>query len=169
MEQEHTQEQEQPFERALTDTACTQLQEDFRNFLEHFTLPEDDAISQLSQGTAEQVYIARAQEMDQMDRTSMDVDFAHLSTWNSDLAQKTQDYHFRLEPYLRKAVQNFMSHHQREFVTSPEGVPREFWVSFYNLPTAIKLRDLKTEEIGKLKAFVGTCTRTSEVCWLCSL
>lgn len=62
-----------------------------------------------------------------------------------------------------QVVQNFMSHHQREFVETEEGVPKEFWVSFYNLPLYDKLRDLKVKQIGKLVAFIGTCTRTSEV------
>ena len=91
------------------------------------------------------------------------MDFADLSSWDSDLADLTKEHHFRLEPYFRKAVQNFMSRHQREFVETEDGVPKEFWVSFYGLPVDDRLRDLKTSKIGKLVSFVGTCTRTSEV------
>ena len=53
--------------------------------------------------------------------------------------------------------------HTPGFVTSEEGVDREFWVSFHNLALREKLRDLKTAKIGRLVAFEGTVTRASEV------
>ena len=149
----------------LSDQECNDHQDNFRRFLEEFTQAEDDAISQASPGVTEndRVYVAKAQEMYQLDKTTMDVDFAQLSSWDGDLADHTREHHFRLEPFYRKAVQNFMSQHQRDFVETEEGVPKEFWVSFYNLPILDLLRDLKTNRIGKLVAFAGTCTRTSEV------
>ena len=39
----------------------------------------------------------------------------------------------------------------------------EFWISFYDVPAVMKLRDLNTEKIGKLLCVGGTVTRTSEV------
>ena len=156
---------DQESDASLSDQQCRQCQNEFRRFLDEFTQNDDDAISQASQNGTEtdHVYVAKAAEMFQFDRTTMDVDFSHLSSWDGDLADLTKEHHFRLEPFFRKVVQNFMAVHQRDFVETEEGVPKEFWVSFYNLPILERLRDLKTHQIGKLTAFAGTCTRTSEV------
>ena len=44
-----------------------------------------------------------------------------------------------------------------------DDIPREFWVSFTGLPHVDRLRALTTSKIGRLTAFAGTVTRTSEV------
>lgn len=69
---------------------------------------------------------------------------------------------FRYEPFLRKAVQNFVDQHKPEAVQDETG-PREFYVSFFNLPNKLALRDLRTECLGSLVSFTGTVTRSSEV------
>ena len=44
------------------------------------------------------------------------------------------------------------------------GAPsKDFWVSFYNLPSVFRMRGLRTERIGQLSAFCGTVTRVSKV------
>ncbi|KAK9808207.1 hypothetical protein WJX73_008679 [Symbiochloris irregularis] len=151
-------------ERPLDDAECLRCKDEFFLFLENFTLQEEDAVSQGTNPAGEdKVYVAKAAEMYQMERTSMDVDYAHLSAFSPDLADKTRDYHFRVEPFLRKAIQNFMQRHQPDFTKDVNGTEREFWLSIYNLPHIELLRDLKTKQIGRLVGFVGTCTRTSEV------
>jgi DNA replication licensing factor MCM6 len=70
---------------------------------------------------------------------------------------------WRFEPYLRGAVQQFARKRFPEFVSDDTKLDREFWIHFYNLPTCLKLRQLKTNKIGKLTAVCGTVTRTSEV------
>lgn len=40
---------------------------------------------------------------------------------------------------------------------------REFFVSFYNLPTVERIRTVRTAKIGGLMSVCGTVTRTSEV------
>jgi DNA replicative helicase MCM subunit Mcm2 (Cdc46/Mcm family) len=47
--------------------------------------------------------------------------------------------------------------------TQQDDIPREFWVSFTGLPHVDRLRALTTAKIGRLTAFAGTVTRTSEV------
>ena len=53
---------------------------------------------------------------------------------------------------------------------------RVFQISFYNLPTLNRIRDIRTEKIGSLMSILGTVTRTSEVrpelynaCFTCDL
>lgn len=47
--------------------------------------------------------------------------------------------------------------------TSPEQTERVFQISFYNLPTVQRIRDVRAEKIGSLMTVSGTVTRTSEV------
>lgn len=46
---------------------------------------------------------------------------------------------------------------------SPEQTERVFQISFYNLPTVHRIRDIRSEKIGSLLSISGTVTRTSEV------
>lgn len=89
----------------LHETDLTSYQERFRSFLDQFTWQDDDTISGASQGDnaePELVYVAKAHEMFQLDRTTMDVDFKHMLAFDSELADVTKEYYFRLEPYFRK-------------------------------------------------------------------
>ncbi|CAI4062552.1 hypothetical protein SUVZ_07G0560 [Saccharomyces uvarum] len=47
--------------------------------------------------------------------------------------------------------------------TSPEQTERAFQISFFNLPTVHRIRDIRSEKIGSLLSISGTVTRTSEV------
>ena len=48
-------------------------------------------------------------------------------------------------------------------VSSPEQTERIFQISFFNLPTVNRIRDIRAEKIGSLMSISGTVTRTSEV------
>ena len=98
--------------------------------------------------------------------TTMYVDMIHLQNHDDILYTKIKDDYYRFEPFLRKAVQNFVNHHYPDYVNSGSDANnegREFFISFYNSPSIMKLRDLRTDKIGKLCAIAGTVTRTSEV------
>ncbi|CCK68515.1 MCM DNA helicase complex subunit MCM6 KNAG_0B00670 [Huiozyma naganishii CBS 8797] len=47
--------------------------------------------------------------------------------------------------------------------TSPDQTERVFQISFFNLPTVHRIRDVKSDKIGSLLTISGTVTRTSEV------
>lgn len=47
--------------------------------------------------------------------------------------------------------------------SSPEQTERIFQISFFNLPTVQRIRDIRAEKIGSLLTISGTVTRTSEV------
>ncbi|CEP62920.1 MCM DNA helicase complex subunit MCM6 LALA0_S06e06964g [Lachancea lanzarotensis] len=47
--------------------------------------------------------------------------------------------------------------------SSPEQTERVFQISFFNLPTVHRIRDIRAEKIGSLMSISGTVTRTSEV------
>lgn len=60
------------------------------------------------------------------------------------------------------SLQNFVKQHFPAYVEEEHG-KKEFFISFVNLPSVLKLRELKTEKIGSLCSFSATVTRTSEV------
>jgi MCM N-terminal domain/MCM OB domain len=97
------------------------------------------------------------------DSGTITVDFEHLNNFDANLAEVITEHYYRVDPYLRKALQNVTAKYRPEALEVQDGLPREFWVSFVNLPTSKKLRDLTTSCLGKLVCFIGTVTRTSEV------
>lgn len=76
-----------------------------------------------------------------------------------------------------QAVQNLVREHAESLILTSDGVEREFFVSFVNVPQLSKLRQLKAMDLGRLVAFTGqpaTChmcplfwAECSAVCSLC--
>lgn len=64
----------------------------------------------------------------------------------------------KYEPYLRRAVTHFMYDHHPQYAKD-----RYFQIGFYNLPRVNKLRDMKSNFLGRLSSIHGTVTRTTEV------
>lgn len=143
----------------------------FYDFLDQYILPEADQAesSRLTAATANSIqvfphYVSQLQQMRDAEKTTLYVQWEHLVDYDLDLAQFIEDHHHRVEPYLRKALQNLVrSHIEAYSVNEGDQSEKEFWVAFYNLANLDKLRNLKTEQIGKLRGFSGTVTRTSEV------
>lgn len=50
------------------------------------------------------------------------------------LAENIVEACYRLEPFLRAAVRNFVREHLDTYAEKEDGSDKEFWVSFYNLP-----------------------------------
>ncbi|KAI8848965.1 MCM2/3/5 family-domain-containing protein [Chytridium lagenaria] len=76
----------------------------------------------------------------------------------------------RIDPYLRKAVQNLVRTHKPAYLRLSSGAQfedsssmREFTVSWYNLDGYIGIRQLRMKRLGSLCSLIGTVTRTSEV------
>ena len=100
-------------------------------------------------------YHAQVTNMKENDTTTMYIDMNHLDQHDDDLADAiASDYYryllnsswvvversqtwslasFRLEPHLRKAVQNFVREKDPDYALA-EDRDKEFFVSFYNLP-----------------------------------
>ena len=145
--------------------AGEEIREKFLDFLENYveeTGPDETGISQVS---AEPVRYYHAQLESAMleDKTTFYVDFRHLLAYDGELADTIKEHHYRMDPYLKKAAQNFVYRHAEAYCYAEERQEKEFWVSFFNLPIVDRLRDMTTGKIGKLVSFAGTVTRTSEV------
>lgn len=73
--------------------------------------------------------------------------------------------------YLRRAVQNVVKRRFPNYAYSktPSAVPtgesllREFSVAFYGVPEIARVRQLRTDKVGRLISMSGTVTRTTEV------
>jgi hypothetical protein len=50
-----------------------------------------------------------------------------------ELSMEVVEAFYRLEPYLREAVRDFVRAHLDSYAETDEGEPKEFWVSFYNM------------------------------------
>lgn len=105
------------------------------------------------------------EKMKKDEKTTLFVDFDHINTFNrmlgdtsKDLADDLLSNYYRYEPNLRKAVFNCMLRYDQGYARN-----KVFFVSFYNLPCCQKLREMKTNVIGRLVSIYGTVTRTTEV------
>ncbi|BDA47708.1 DNA replication licensing factor MCM6 [Coccomyxa sp. Obi] len=152
-----------------TEQLQEHVRQKFLDFLESFVVNDDeDSRSQFTQGSEQsaptqptRLYVEQAQELE--DSATLVVDFNHVDVHDPELATLIQQQHYRVEPGLRKAVQNLMREHAENLLESSDGVQREFFVSFINTPQLFRLRQLKALDLGKLVSFAGTVTRTSEV------
>ena len=51
-----------------------------------------------------------------------------------------EEEYYRFEPFLRKALQEYVDMEHREYIDDPNKGPRQFFVSFYDLPRTEKVR-----------------------------
>lgn len=109
------------------------------------------------------LYVDRAKAYAATSQTTIMVDFAHISAFQSELADAIREHHYRLMPYLAEAVQQFMKEHAPDHTGHKVHEANSFRPGFYNLPAGSTIRDLKTSRIGQLMAISGTVTRTSAV------
>ena len=109
-------------------------------------------------------YVEQLESMYDRNGTTLYVNFQHLVEYDNTLAHEAVEANFyKYQPFLRRAVQQFVREHKPDMVRWDGGQDKEFWVAFVNLPRVHRLRELKAENIGQLTSFSGTVTRTSEV------
>ena len=96
--------------------------------------------------------------------TSLLVDYNHILQYHADLADAILTEFTRFEPFLRKAIHQFVQDQCPEL--SDEGHESKatlYFVAMHNLPLVLPIRQLKTSRIGHLTSVRGTVTRSSEV------
>ncbi|CAG8752867.1 21408_t:CDS:2, partial [Gigaspora rosea] len=119
-------------------------------------------------------YLEQLRYLSRTGKRTLYVDFRHVMHYrqSDSLSKAISQQYYRLEPYLRKAVERLMEIYfpdkskkstQDEFVPLEKSYSLEYSVAFYNLPSQNRIRDLKTDKIGTLMSICGTVTRTSEV------
>ncbi|KAJ3102958.1 MCM DNA helicase complex subunit mcm6 [Phlyctochytrium planicorne] len=144
----------------VPDTTADEARKSFETFLKTFTY----------EGTNELYYIEQIKNLPEANSTTVYVDFDHVLNQDEVLANLIQTQFYRIDPYMRKAIQNLVRIHKPTYLRKSSGQNfeesgsmREFTVSWYNLRGYIGIRKLRMQRLGSLTAMTGTVTRTSEV------
>lgn len=140
----------------------------FKDFLANFSPPGyQPPVPQLEEGqdtpAPQSLMSAVVEEMVMKQQTVLYVEHQYLTMHSHDMADMILQHFERAEPVLRTTLQEHVREYHSEFLKENNGIDKEFFVGVCNLPSVEKLRDLKSESIGKLVSFSGTVTRTSEV------
>jgi len=102
--------------------------------------------------------------MKQEEKTLMYINYNHLAAYNhSD--PKFHDYfnlqYYRYEPDLRQGLTRFLR--QAAFGEALDKRRRIYYsIAIFNLPNLTKIRELRSQQLGRLIAIAGTVTRTTD-------
>ncbi|KGQ82812.1 minichromosome maintenance protein 6 [Candida albicans P37005] len=172
----------------VVDVTGEKVRESFETFIEEFVDPE-----QADDDWDGKIYLAQIEAMKTYEYSTLYVDYQHLlSRENGVLATAISEQYYRFSPFLLKGLHRLLKkyapsllhtsllHNTEETVsetsTSSQANERVFQISFFNLPTVQRIRDIRSNKIGSLMSISGTVTRTSEVrpelyraCFTCDL
>jgi len=129
----------------VKDQVGERCQKLFQDFLEEYTVD------------GELKYLSDAQELIRPERNTLTVSFDDVERHNQQLATTIVEEYYRVYSYLCRAVRNFA---QDRGQVPPA---KEFYVSFTDVPTLLKVRELTTQKIGTLLKIVGQVVRTHPV------
>ncbi|CAD7086330.1 unnamed protein product [Hermetia illucens] len=129
----------------VKDDVGIRCQKLFQDFLEEFR--EEGEVK----------YLKPVQDLESPDRSTLEVSFDDVERYNQNLATSIVEEYYRIYPYLCHAVSNF--------VKDRLGLKKEkeCYVSFSDVPTRHKVRDLTTAKIGTLIRISGQVVRTHPV------
>ncbi|XP_014781505.1 zygotic DNA replication licensing factor mcm6 [Octopus bimaculoides] len=129
----------------VKDQIGERCQKLFQDFLEEFTVD------------GELKYLPEVQELIRPERNTLSVSFEDIENYNQQLATTILEEYYRVYPYLCFALRNFAQDHGH--------VPpsKEFYVSFMDVPTTLKVRDLTAAKIGTLLRISCQVVRTHPV------
>lgn len=167
----------------VVDVTGEKVRESFEQFIETFVDEENDNRDDQWQG---RIYLAQIEAMKTYEYSTLYIDYQHLlGRENGVLASAILEQYYRFMPFLLKGLRrllkkyapallhtNLLGEHHEESVNGSDGSSstatsnaneRVFQISFFNLPTVNRIRDIRTDKIGSLMAILGTVTRTSEV------
>ncbi|GME73241.1 unnamed protein product [Ambrosiozyma monospora] len=154
----------------VVDVTAEKVQEAFEQFLEEFTIQDEQELDDNFHG---RIYIAQIEAMAHHDMSTIYVDYQQLLTReNGILANAITEQYYRFIPYLQTGLRRVIKRYQPALLRKSSRVSDEddgaalervFQISFYNMPTVNRIRELKAENIGMLMTISGTVTRTSEV------
>ncbi|KAJ1527696.1 hypothetical protein ONE63_007655 [Megalurothrips usitatus] len=132
----------QPRVRDDVGARCQKL---FQDFLEEFK--EDGVVK----------YLDAAQQLKEPERSTLEVSFEDVEKYNQNLATTIIEEYYRIFPFLCQAVRNFA------YDRGDSKKDKECYVSFVDVPTRHKVRELNTTKIGTLIRISGQIVRTHPV------
>ncbi|ORY81338.1 MCM2/3/5 family-domain-containing protein [Protomyces lactucae-debilis] len=165
----------------VTDATGEKVREAFENFIATFEDRSEDA-SQRPTATAattqgDSLYVQQMHAMKSFELSTIYIDFQHLTAFEDGvLAEAIVQQYYRFSPFLVAGLHNMLQKYQPAYfssqihsrtgsstASSKSATEKDFSIAFYNLQNTGKIRDLRTERIGRLMSVSGTVTRTSEV------
>ncbi|CAK7890947.1 DNA replication licensing factor Mcm6p [[Candida] anglica] len=169
----------------VVDLTGEKVQESFEQFLEEFIDEETARTDDEYQG---RIYVAQFAVMKSYELSTLYVNYQHLiSRENGVLASAILEQYYRFSPFLIKGLRKLLKKYaptllytsllnnpnnsedgdsktnSSDSTTTSQADERTFQISFFNLPTINRIRDIRTDRIGSLMSISGTVTRTSEV------
>lgn len=102
-------------------------------------------------------YLEPVKELQNQERSTIEVNFEDVEKYNQNLATTIIEEYYRVYPYLCQAAGNFLKD-QSDVKTS-----KECYISFTDVATRHKVRELKTDKIGTLLRISGQVIRTHPV------
>ncbi|CAG9861738.1 unnamed protein product [Phyllotreta striolata] len=132
-------------QRQHRDEIGIRCQKLFHDFLEEYK--EDGEVK----------YLEAALELQNEERSTIEVSFEDVEKYNQNLATTIIEEYLRIYPFLCLALSNF--------VKDRSGLKKEkdCYISFTDVPTRHKVRELKTDKIGTLVRISGQVIRTHPV------
>ncbi|XP_076354712.1 minichromosome maintenance 6 isoform X2 [Tachypleus tridentatus] len=102
-------------------------------------------------------YLKDAKQLVKPERNTLQINFQDVEKFNQNLATTIQEEYYRVYPYLCRAVRNFVKDQAQV------NVLKDFYVSFTDVFSRHKVRELTTAKIGSLLRITGQVVRTHPV------
>lgn len=102
-------------------------------------------------------YLEPAAELRHAERSTIEISFEDVEKYNQNLATTIIEEYYRVYPFLCQAVSNFI----KDRCNMKEN--KECYVSFIDVATRHKVRELKTDKVGTLLRISGQVIRTHPV------
>jgi hypothetical protein len=107
-------------------------------FAERVIEPGSSHAADSSQAEIE-TYVKQIEKMKELGLNVMMVDYSHVMSYDSPLAQAVAETFVRFEPFLKLALQQLIQQFHPDFLYEEHStVPKDFYVAFYNMPSHIK-------------------------------
>lgn len=137
-------------QRQVRDEVGVRCQKLFQDFLEEFK--EDNEIK----------YEKNAKELLKPELSTLEVSFDDIEKYNQNLATTIIEEYYRIYPFLNQAILNYVLS-LAEIGMKKDLQDKECYVSFVDVPTRHKVRELTTAKIGTLIRISGQIVRTHPV------
>ena len=148
----------------VKDDFAEKCQKIFKNFLNEFG--EDVEAS-------ESKYASNALNLVRPEKNTLFIDYNDLQKYDQNLATIITEEFYRLNPYLCRALASVVSQEATRLREDEEETNltmlnnvlknKDFYVGFYNVASAVKIRDLSATKIGALVKIQGQIVRTHSV------
>ncbi|CAN0476922.1 unnamed protein product, partial [Ectocarpus sp. 12 AP-2014] len=146
----------------------------FYDFLAKFTSSAEGTTDGTDGVQLYRDYLAQIAAMVENEKNTVYVDVQHVFAYDQELGEAIELEYLRFMPFMNKALARLVQEEypsyandaddqvkRRQFsyillFSHHQDAPKEFYVSFFNLPLVERVRQLKTNRIGRLVSVSGT-------------